>query len=139
LFSAVVVGGLGIVNIGKGGLSTLVPPCRRHFRYALRTGEKVEWRRQWRLTMGHDEGQHRDLMMSGWWWWWQILLSPDCKSRTACCCLRELLDLEGCKGRLRDGRERSKISLGLSIDYWDWEGIRKKVAWIALCGNKKGG
>ncbi len=94
--------------------------------------------------MGHDEGQHRDLMMSGWWWWWwwwwQILLSPDCKKPDRVLLFEGAVGLERCKGRLRDGRERSKISLGISIDYWDWEGIeKKKVAWIALCGNKKGG
>jgi hypothetical protein len=46
--SAVMVRGLGYSNIGKGGLSTLVPPCRRHFRYALRTNDKVERRRRQR-------------------------------------------------------------------------------------------
>ncbi len=45
--------------------------------------------------------------------------------------MRELLDLERCKGRLRDGRERSKISLGCRSTM----GLgrdRKKVALVAF-------
>ncbi len=49
------VGGLGIVNIGKGGLSTLVPPCRRHISI------RAENRRESRIatTMAINDGARR--------------------------------------------------------------------------------